>query len=448
MRLHTNGAAAGRLPLARQESASSRTNFPVVNTDALLQLLQSELGEAVRPGIAPIPGWPDPVAIVAPQDVAATAAVVRLVEEAGACIVAAGGLTQLQTGPPPAAGRPYLLLGTDNLAAIIDYQPDDLTVTCQPGLTLGALQKALAPRGQWLPLDVPLPDRAAVGGIVSAAQVGFTRAAYGAPRDQVIGVRAVMTGGLEVKGGGRVVKNVAGYDVCKLFTGAWGTAGIITEVSFKIRARPQREVAATWRMDTLQAAAQTAHRMNLANLAGAGFLSTSELEGGPAVVLVLHGTADRIKWQQEQYGKLAREAGARQEFELDEPALHTLRDAQARLGPRWLLAARVSALRTELPGIVARFEQVTPHLDLTADAAVGTLSVGVPTESGAAPEQILRLAGPAATVRWVRADTGLPQGLPGGWWGSAGETAALQRRLKELVDPKATFSPGRYVEGI
>ena len=179
--------------------------------------------------------WPAPAALVEPNETAVITEIVLAAENGGAAIVPMGGGTKRFTGAPPKANKPYLLLRLTARNRILAYEPDDLTVTCEPGLTLAALQTELAAQNQELALDVPCPESATLGGIVSANGSGFQRGAYGAARDLLLGVRAVMAGGVAVAGGGRVVKNVAGYDVCKLFTGAWGTLGIITEITLKVR---------------------------------------------------------------------------------------------------------------------------------------------------------------------------------------------------------------------
>ena len=180
----------------------------------------------------PLPAdWPAPAAVVAPNETAVIAPIVKAAEQAGAAIVPLGGGTQRFVGAAPKSDRPYLLLRLNACDRILAYEPDDLTVTCEPGLTLAALQTELAAKNQRLALDIPCPESATLGGIVSTNGAGFQRGAYGAARDLLLGLRAVMAGGVEIAGGGRVVKNVAGYDVCKLFTGAWGTLGVVTEIT-------------------------------------------------------------------------------------------------------------------------------------------------------------------------------------------------------------------------
>src|SRR5207247_3149711 len=148
-----------------------------------------------------------------------------------------GGATRMALGAPPAVYR--LAVPLQRLNQLVDYQPDDMTVTVQAAITLGSLAKRLSERGQFLPLDPPVPQRATPGGTVAAAASGPLRAAYGTPRDWLIGARVIDGEGQEVRPGGRVVKNVAGYDLCKLYTGSLGTLGVLAELTFKVMPRPE-----------------------------------------------------------------------------------------------------------------------------------------------------------------------------------------------------------------
>ena len=127
------------------------------------------------------------------------------------------------------------LRGQDRL---LDYQPDDLTVTVEGGISLGQLQRELAPGGKFLPLETPLAETATVGGVLAANTTGPRRFSYGQPRDWLIGISVVGGDGVETKAGGKVVKNVTGYDLNKLYAGSLGTLGIIVEATFKLAPIP------------------------------------------------------------------------------------------------------------------------------------------------------------------------------------------------------------------
>lgn len=147
-------------------------------------------------------------------------------------------------------------IGPINLKAlnrVIEHVPEDMTVTVEAGLTLGALQNHLRPHGQWLPVDPPQSEHASLESIIAANACGPRRYGCGTPRDYVIGLRVALADGTVIKSGGKVVKNVAGYDMAKLFIGSRGSLGVIVEVSLKLRPLPEKEefVQATFADATL-----------------------------------------------------------------------------------------------------------------------------------------------------------------------------------------------------
>ncbi|HKG79473.1 MAG TPA: FAD-binding oxidoreductase, partial [Pyrinomonadaceae bacterium] len=151
-------------------------------------------------------------------------------------VVPAGGMTWLK--PQTTVN---LIVNTSRLNQIIEHEPADLIAIAQAGVKLVDFNTKLKSNGQWLPLDPPDDGRATIGGVVATGSGGAQQFGYGRPRGSVIGMKVVMADGSVIKAGGRVVKNVAGYDLCKLFTGSYGSLGVITEVNFKLRPRPARE---------------------------------------------------------------------------------------------------------------------------------------------------------------------------------------------------------------
>ena len=136
-------------------------------------------------------------------------------------------------------GRPGVAIDTTAISRLIDYPFADMTITVEAGMTLSALRAILATQHQRVLVDAPHPDRATLGGIYATNTSGPRRFSAGRPRDQIIGVSFVTSDGVVVKGGGRVVKNVAGYDFPKLLTGSMGTLGIITQMTLKVRPIPE-----------------------------------------------------------------------------------------------------------------------------------------------------------------------------------------------------------------
>ncbi|MBZ5526099.1 MAG: FAD-binding oxidoreductase [Acidobacteriia bacterium] len=165
-------------------------------------------------------------------------AVMRVAHQRGLVVAPAGGMTQLQIGGIPE--RVDILLRTARLNDIKHYDPGDLTIGVGAGLRLGDMQNALGEHHQWIPYDPPNADSATIGGLLATAAAGPLKASGGGPRDFCIGVQFVLAEGQKGKGGGRVVKNVAGYDLMKLMIGSYGSLAVITGANFKVFPRPRQ----------------------------------------------------------------------------------------------------------------------------------------------------------------------------------------------------------------
>ena len=193
-----------------------------------------------------------PALAVRPPVPEAVAAVLAIADELGAAVVPWGGGTAQAIGYPPRAFD--LALDVRALAHVLHYEPADLTLSVQAGITLAAIDRLLGEHGQRLSLDGARPEHATLGGIVAANLAGPRRLRYGTARDALIGVCAALTDGTLAHGGGRVVKNVSGYDMMKLFLGSLGTLGVLVELNFKVLPRPAREVALALGFETAGAA--------------------------------------------------------------------------------------------------------------------------------------------------------------------------------------------------
>lgn len=204
-------------------------------------------------------------------------------------------------------GATDLVIHTDRLNRIIEHEPADLIAVAQAGVTLTAFNEKLSENGQWLPLDPPNDGRATLGGVVATGLGGAQQFGYGRPRGSVIGMTVVLADGSVIKAGGRVVKNVAGYDLCKLFTGSYGTLGFITELIFKLRPRPAREatVVATGSAAELLAAGRAIVDARLfpvaAELVSSSVANRLAIETDSAALLVrFAGNEKSVSYQLEQ----------------------------------------------------------------------------------------------------------------------------------------------------
>lgn len=194
--------------------------------------------------------------------------------EVGEAVVLRGGGTRLGLGAPARASRIVDLRG---LSGVIEHHVRDLTVEARAGTTVGALNRELAPHRQVLALDPPLPERATLGGVIAAGDPGFRVVPGSRPRDLLLGLAAVLADGTRIRSGGRVVKNVTGYELTKLFTGSLGTLGAITRVTLRLRALPEASRTVVTGLPVSDAVDQFADRV----------LAAAAAAPGPAAVAVV-----------------------------------------------------------------------------------------------------------------------------------------------------------------
>ncbi|MGH9936404.1 MAG: FAD-binding oxidoreductase, partial [Blastocatellia bacterium] len=174
-----------------------------------------------------------------PRNIEELSEMMRLASDERWRVIPAGAGTWLEMGNRPT--RLDLVVSTTKMNRLLEYEPADLTATVEAGVPLGAFNQIAAEDRQFIPLDPFGDERSTIGGVVATASSGPMRCAYGAPRDWLIGCAVVHADGRVTRAGGKVVKNVAGYDLCKLYTGSFGTLAVIAEMSFKLRALPPCE---------------------------------------------------------------------------------------------------------------------------------------------------------------------------------------------------------------
>ncbi len=409
--------------------------------------MTSEAGElAARRALAI--GGVVPAAVDVPATRAALAARVRDAAASGTTIVPLGLGAHRGIGHAPE--RYDRALSTRALARVVDYVPADMTVTVESGTTLAALEEVLAAQGQWLPLAAPVPARTTVGGLVAADLSGLFRAAQGRVRDFVIGIAMVTAQGREVRAGGRVVKNVAGYDLMKLMIGSLGTLAIVTEVTLKVRPRPETLHVVALRCIGRDAGIALAARLAVPDeVALAVVLLLSPGESRPTLYCLLGGfaadvaaTRDGILRQVDE-GETVLACDERSDGPIASTLFAVARDL-ARVAPGDLVL-RVAALRTRAPGVASALLTELGDGAAVFDPRAGVFTVAVTTADAAGAIARVRAvaAREQASVTIERWPDALATTID--VWSPLPAALPLMRRIKDALDPGRTLAPGRFV---
>ncbi|HKC24704.1 MAG TPA: FAD-binding oxidoreductase [Thermoanaerobaculia bacterium] len=394
-----------------------------------------------------------PARVFTPASLEEAAEVVRETAGDGTSLTFVGGGTELELGAPPS--RLDAVLSTRRLGRVVECSPSDQIVCVEAGLTLAALQETLARNGQRLALDPPRADRATIGGLIATNAFGPRRARFGSVRDLLIGVTLVRADGAIAKGGGKVVKNVAGFDLPKLMVGSLGTLALVADATFRLHPLP--EVETTVRIRGLGAAdvARIAADVKAAQIEPTSLAAASR-GGTLSFDLAVRFEGFRAGAFSQRDALLALgsvKPGAADV--LDEPDSGALWADHDALRTRASLRVKVAALPSAFPSLAAPL--LGPLLGALEDAAVvwyptlgiaflagevGDLTAAVRALEHARGElvrqrgSLVLQAAPAA----VRALVDV--------WGPAPSAIALMRATKERLDPARRLSPGRFVGGI
>jgi glycolate oxidase FAD binding subunit len=373
----------------------------------------------------------------------ACAELLRACADAARTVRVRGGGTKSDLGALPETD---VVLETAGLDGIVDHVPEDLTVTVRAGTSVAALRDALASHGQFLPLDPPHVSRGAtVGGIIAANSNGFARYRYGSVRDLLLGVRAALPDGTIARAGGRVVKNVAGYDLNKLFVGSFGTLGVVVEATFKIVPVPPvtRAAAATFR--AAGDAFGAADALVRTSLRPTAVVVERRADGRWRLLIAAAGEAAPVERALTELGRVAAARGG---------MIEPIADAEAALGPLREIIDRSTGgtlLRAALPlatqiAFAEAAVRADPDAHLVADAASGIVHLHLAEETGTrtaadALQACARILGGSARIeRTAVPDLDAPaRPEPGG--------AFLMRRLKDAFDPNGILEPARSVLG-
>lgn len=395
---------------------------------------------------------PAPTCIVYPHTQAELAEIIACAHHNNWRVLPCGNGSKLSWG---GGVEVQLVVSTQRLNQLIQHAVGDLTITVEAGTKFADVQNILATAGQFLALDPTAPESATMGGIVATADTGSWRQRYGGVRDQLLGISFVRADGQIAKAGGRVVKNVAGYDLMKLFTGSYGTLGIITSVTFRVYPLPEASgtVVLTGTADAILQAYITQRASALvptaADLLSSGLVARLGIGQGLGFITRFQSIPESVKQQSTTLLQLGQQLGL-------QGAIYAAGD-EADLWQK--IREQMSASPTE--------PVITCKIGVLPSASVATLTQldNGATQSGiglihsGSGLGLLRLEG-AATAQIIlemrllcqtqggfltllEAPVALKQQIDA--WGYNGNTINLMRSIKQQFDPKNILSPHRFV---
>jgi glycolate oxidase FAD binding subunit len=419
----------------------------LIDPDRLAPATPSDAVDGVQPAV-----------VVEPASVEEAATVMRWANQVGLKVAPRGGGSKMGWGNIPSAID--LILSTRRLNKVLEHAAADMTVTIQAGVTLSDLSHTLSSEGQMLALDPPFADVATVGGLIATNDSGPLRLRFGGVRDQLLGVTLVRADGVVARGGGKVVKNVAGYDLPKLVSGSYGTLAVVIQATFRLYPLPDVSQTVLVQAEDVNALKDLIPGVLDSTLVPTGLALT--WSGGPGCKLFLRfsGIVPSVASQIEQ----ARDLIAKQQLQaemLPEEVGAAWRDLVS--GP-WsgsepAIVARLSVLPTEIPTALLALQEILEDTHSKANAVVQAHGLGLirieapgPAESNlddliAVVDELRRRIGQqGGTLTILSAPLPFKRRLD--VWGAANDAMPLMRRIKAQLDPKNTLNPGRFMGGL
>ncbi len=413
-------------------------------------------------------GW-TPKAVVAPPSVEALADLLGRASEEGWRVLPAGLGTWLDGG---GGGEAELVVSVSRLQGMEVYEPGDLTFTAGAGTPMATLEEATAANGQWLPLDPPGSRRGSLGALVAVGRAGSLSADYGTPRDHVLGVTLVSGDGRVLRWGGRVVKNVAGFDMTRLSIGSWGTLGVVASVSARLFPLPEADLTlvqpgpdAEYLLPRARAAALSSLPLAAVELVeplprGGGFLGEgADGSLGAALLLRIMGPESQAEALADQVVEVLGGGASASLRRLEGEESRRLHQALEGWEDGGALTLRLALLPSEMGVLLEELRRLADQApgapDIRASAHVGAGILRVRVNQG--PEENDELQ------RWMGLLTGLrerlerrggsltvsrgPRALVAavGAWGEPGPELRLMEGLKREMDPMGILAPGRFV---
>jgi len=388
---------------------------------------------------------------------------VREAQADSTAIYPLGGEASLDFGLVPRT--PGVGLSTSALDRVIDYPVRDMTITVESGITMAALGERLAAENQRLPIDVPRPRQATLGGVVATNFSGPRRYGCGTIRDYVIGITAVDGRGMTFRGGGQVVKNVAGYDFCKLLTGSLGTLGVITQITLKIRPQPEASAFVACKIADFDQAERCLAQLVTSPvtptaiqwLAGPSWSDDPALphmagEGAGYLVIGLEGTRVEVDWMAKELAADWNPGGGLPVERVAEDQVSGLwqRFSEFPASGESPLVLKASILPSSTGQMIGLLRAFDPQCSILAHAGSGIVLARLSTfKAEDASRELIGRWHPFARragghLIMLSADPGL--GLTrAAVWGGSTEAWEAMRAVKEQFDPQGLLNPGRFI---
>ncbi|HXG64264.1 MAG TPA: FAD-binding oxidoreductase [Blastocatellia bacterium] len=367
----------------------------------------------------------------------------RVCAAANAAIIPAGFMTWLDGGNPVA--RADVVLSLERMNRIIEYSPADLTATVEAGLALSDFNTATVRDRQWLPFDPPGAARASLGALAACASSGPFRAGFGTPRDYVIGLKLAHADGTESKCGGRVVKNVAGYDLNKLYVGSFGTLAVLTELTFKLRPLPEKFATVRVTANQQSSLFETANRILNSELQPASAFIAKDLTGEGSSLLVRFADSEAaVAYQADRTAQMLA-AGCKAEILGDDAdaVWSQVANLDSLAGTALRLSVPLSAVRSTFERLLA----LRPDCIAAADVGAGIIRIAFDLDEAGAINLI------ESTRAEIRGSLFVERASPevrrrADAWGDIRQAAGLMKAVKAKFDPQSLLNPGRFVCGI
>jgi glycolate oxidase FAD binding subunit len=395
-----------------------------------------------------------PEVIVEPGTEQELAQVLKIADDSRIAVIPRGGGTKLAWGNPPL--RLDAIVSTSRLNRIIEHAWADLTVSVEAGCTVQKLQDALALHNQRLALDPLWPERATIGGVLSTNDTGTLRLRFGGLRDLIIGATLALPDGTLASSGGKVVKNVAGYDLPKLATGAFGTLGVITRAVFRLHPLPQNSLSLTILASDLHEIQRMILAIQSSKLAHAALQVRVWAEAPPEVNILFEGTEAGIAAQRADLAKLVGTAKMKETspdvWKVRQELWPLSSGSAMQTGFPSSAIAKISILPSTIAMTVQRFADAATPQHFGWRAVIQATGIGWVRLDGQpyAVHQVLQAlrtdleaAGGSLVVLEHSEDL-----APFDAWGNPGHALPVMRALKQQFDPLGTLNAGRFVGGI